>query len=468
MLRVRMIKRGYGACVLGMALAAIQVSANGWTAEETIALFQQLGKDQPTIPCPPAGPILLWSGLGFEAQSPENIRLLLDQGFNQHLPLTGDYRTAARALAQSGAPIQIMEGLKRFPVANQEGKTRPASAEDSFRLATWQKIGDWVRRQMRMYQDCGLTVDALWLDYEGFPFLAERAAVRSSAAGLNLPTHLNETAWADWRRQFALNALSSYVAAPARENFPNISVLNWTANFSFPHTPLIDATGGDTAVSGPLWFTHSNPYAYGNTLSYEIAGMPMNLEQSEVDAFYLELLLRHASTDARNRRSANEVTGAVVWVARIVRDAQQDGIPEMSRPAYREALRHLWLRGIDGMMVFNSPMLNPGEHQAEITDVAQVWREMSAHRPLLQRGMPANYELSAQDGCIWSAIATPQLALIRITPVPMNQAFEARNMVIWEDLTIRIPAGREPQTYLVWRNPTLGRHYLLTTPAIKF
>jgi len=435
-----------------------------WTAADTIELFEALGKDQPEVPFPPAGPMLLWTGVGYEPQTPETIKLLNSQGFNQHLPLTGDHRKAAKALYQNKSPIQLMQGLKQFPIAPASNLRLPANAADSFNLATWRTIGDWVRQQLRLYRDSGMTINSLWLDYEGFPFLASQADVASRSVELSLPIDMSSEDWATWRRQFTLNALSSYVAAPAREIFPRISVLNWTVNLSYPESPLINAIGQQTPVSGPLLFTQSNPYAYGNTLSYELAGLPIDLAQAQVDKFYLGLLLRHASIDAKNRKLTNSQIGAVVWVARVVRDSDQSDIPVMSRSAYREALRHLWLRGIGGMMVFNPLRLTKDEHVAEIADAASVWREMSQHLSMLKRGEPANVGHQNASGYIWSSITTARQSLLRITPIDESLEGKMLFLPVWSDLSVKISCPQAPRSYLVWRNAAFHQSYILTEP----
>lgn len=434
-----------------------------WTPKDVIALFESMDAQQEVVPPPPAGPIIMWTGLGVEPQTIEDIKLLNRHGFNQHLPLLGDHWKAADALLASGAPIQIMQGLKAFPLDDGSGKATPtpASQADGFNLKSWQRIASFIREQLTQYQQRSIHVDALWLDYEGPPFLATRQEVTSQAEEYNLPVQLNNEAWDQWRRQFTLNVLSSYIAGPAREIFPKASVLNWTANISYPESRLTNALGQATPVSGPFLFTHSNPYAYGNTLSYEIAGLPVDLPPHEVDEFYRHLILRHVSIDAYNRAASAPNLGSIPWVARIVKESQRADIPEMSREAYREALRHLWLRGIQGMMVFNAPNLSHQEHIAEISDVAAVWREMSQHLSLLNQGEAANFEVSGHDTYYWSAIRYQSRAVVRITPLKDN-APASITIPVWDDQTVAIKLPQHPQTYIVWRNESLPGGYLLT------
>ncbi len=444
-------------------LITAQCQAENWTPADTIRLFQELLQDQQPIPAPPAGPIILWSGLGPEPQPAEVIHLLRKQGFNQHLPLIGEHKAAAKALAQQGAPIQIIQGLKSFPVTDDDGKTvhLPSNMADGFNLRSWRHISNLIRDTLESYRKKDLQVDALWLDYEGAPFMAMRHEVARQSLTLDLPLHLDAQSWAQWRRQFALNTLSTYIAAPAREVFPHISILNWAANVSYPDTPITNALGNPTPASGPLFFTHTNPYAYGNTISYEAAGLPLGLPQAEVDEFYRNLLLRHTSRDAQNRMASAPNLGAVAWVARVVKDSTNPGIPLMSRETYRETLRHLWLRGLQGMMVFNSPKLTHNEHEAEIRDVATIWREMSSFNGIIRNGKPANLSLQLQNGCLWSALHDSNQAVLRITPIG-QPVLDGLELPIWPDMTVVMSTPEKPQTYKVWRNPALVDGYMIS------
>lgn len=451
-----------------LALAALFISPfagirGDWTPSDVVATLEAMETEGVRVPYPPAGPIILWSGVGFDPQPPATLALLQRHGFNQHLPLFGDHLEAAHALVEFGAPIQLMQGLKTFPARDTTGEAcrLPSSPADGFNLQSWRRISDAVVDALNRYQAAGLTVDALWLDYEGQPLTALRQEVASQAQALNLPVHLPDGQWEDWRRQFTLNALSSYVAAPAREVFPRISVLNWTANLSYPASPLINALGQPTPVSGPLFFTHSNPYAYGNTLSYEKAGLPVDLPQAEVDAFYRKLLLQHVSGDAYNRAVSTPLMGSVPWVARVVPDSSHQDIPLMSRPAYRESLRHLWLRGIQGMMVFNSPLLTPEQQQAEIIDVADVWREFSRHTAMIRLGQVANFSTDPVDGWQWSALRNRSQAVLRVSPASAILA-ESLTIPLWPDLKITLRPRPDGQTYLVWRIDHGNNGYMLT------
>ncbi|MBU0714238.1 MAG: hypothetical protein KJ964_02640 [Verrucomicrobia bacterium] len=80
----------------------------------------------------------------------------------------------------------------------------------------------------------------------------------------------------------------------------------------------------------------------------------------------------------------------------------------MSRARYRELLRHLWLRGVDGMQIFN-----PSRKGHE--DVA-AYDEMLEFKEYLDEGEPFKLNLpkAQDDGVLWSGLRRAQSALVRL------------------------------------------------------
>ena len=144
------------------------------------------------------------------------------------------------------------------------------------------------------------------------------------------------------------------MAAPIREVYPEAAVTNWLTLVSTPEAPTHSWRGTPHPASGPTLFTHSSPAAYGIDTGFraQFSDAPNDKRQLP-DWLFLHILLRQASEDAANRSRVAPYLGGVVWVARWVPDREVTPTPVMSRRMYREALRHLWLRGMDAMAVFN-------------------------------------------------------------------------------------------------------------------
>jgi hypothetical protein len=165
-------------------------------------------------------------------------------------------------------------------------------------------------------------------------------------------------------------------------------------------------------------FTASNPVAYGMTLFFNQWKKSFRLDQEHVDQFYTHLLLREVSAETANRQIFAPHMQSIPWVARWCKqeDPAGESRPVMSRQRYREALRHLWLRGVDGMQIFNS--VEPGFEQMsvyEIVDAVSVYDEMLGLSEVLTGGEPLNLAIpKMQDaGILWSGVRKGESAVVR-------------------------------------------------------
>ncbi|MDZ7841967.1 MAG: hypothetical protein U5R46_14290 [Gammaproteobacteria bacterium] len=417
-------------------------------------------------------PLVLWRGVGFESLDPEGIRALLDRGIVQHLRLRRTDAEAAAALAAAGAPIILMEGAGgawpydtirnagewrlRFP---PDVTPRPAWRElaDPTRLAGWEQARELTRVRLRRYAARGINIDAVWLDYEGALLHDDYQAVRASTAAAALPDVLleDERRYRDYRRTHWLNGLSRYLAAPVRRVFPDAAVTNWVVMISSANAPVLGWTDWPHPPTPPVFFTHSNPVAYGID-TYFLAAWPTGhtINRENVDRFYTHLVLRQVSMDALNRTRYRPDMGAVVWVARWVPDHPDERVPVMSRAAYREALRHIWLRGADAMQVFN-PTRKGFERYAvwEVEDVQRVYGEMLAYREFLEHGEVMNFAVpDNRDGStMWSGLRLGDRALVRITN--LGTAQRQVNICLTEERCIDLPVPRRGRTRIVELKP---------------
>ncbi|MBS1270345.1 MAG: hypothetical protein MAG794_01300 [Gammaproteobacteria bacterium] len=162
-------------------------------------------------------PLVLWQGVELEPLERDQIKGLLDRGIVQHLSLRKPDIQAARALDAAGAPIVLMEGaagawpydtvkdeapwrLQFLPNAKILPQWR--SLADATRLAGWRRARDLTRERLRRYKAGGLTVDAVWLDYEGALLHDDYRALRASTAAEKLPDVIldNESLYREYRR----------------------------------------------------------------------------------------------------------------------------------------------------------------------------------------------------------------------------------------------------------------------------
>lgn len=133
------------------------------------------------------------------------------------------------------------------------------------------------------------------------------------------------------------------------------------------------------------------PVAYADTfylsndfMDYNPANVPAN--QTTVDDAYWYNMLTQISTSQANDGVLGE---SVPWVSYYVPDNTSPTWVNwaMSTPAYKELLRHIWLRGASGMYVFN--VLRTPQQSFNELEYTTVLRE-SVGRPRA-RGPPSHH-----------------------------------------------------------------------------
>lgn len=427
-------------------------------------------------------PLVLFDNIDFRDMSVDQVRTLASRGIVPHIPLRPEAVNAALTLREAGVPVIVMEGRSGrwpYPLAGdppQWAHQYPPDAdvpEHWRRLPSptlfkgWNKAAEGIRQTLWHFRQAGAPVDAVWLDYEGEPSGADFEAARQSprTAAL-LPREALESveAFQRFRRQLWIQLLSTYMAAPVREIYPAASVTNWVTTLSSPEHPVYDWNNQPHPLLGPTLFTATNPIAYGVDTFYFTAWEPgYTLDRRQVDRFYTHLLLRQVSADAHNRERLAPYLDAVVWIARWVPDHRGRRAPVMSRPAYREALRHLWLRGVDAMQVFN-PVRPQYRELAiqEVEDAVSVFDEMLAWRPFLEAGEPMNYRYPSPDGegVLWSGLRAGDAAVVRVTA----SGPQARlRLAPWHGSGVELEATPEGRTYLLEKDPGTG--HVRSTPA---
>jgi hypothetical protein len=196
--------------------------------------------------------------------------------------------------------------------------------------------------------------------------------------------------------------------------------------------------------------TASNPVAYGNTYFWKFWDESWPIDRRHVDRFYTHLLLRHVSNDTANRLIYAPEKDSFPWVARWCPDAGDPEIPIVSRQAYREALRHLWLRGADGMQIFNATRKGYDDLVfTEVIDAVAIYDEMLAYRDLLDTGKPMCLEVPGMQfaGVLWSGRRLPDKAVVRV----ISQGDKPATVTIdaWPDKQVELKAPVDGATYLL-------------------
>jgi len=424
-------------------------------------------------------PMIVWEGVGFEPQSPEALRVLLERGLVQHVQLDEKMIPAAQAIQQAGGPVILMQGgggpwpaqlagpPGKWQHQFQEGYTFKQGKDwdhDHIQpcltsFEGWQIEADKVRGILRAYKTAGVTVNAVWMDWEGDPrgpqFEQASHCVRCRQT---LPPWVlaNEKNCRNYTSRLYQNLMDTYLAAPVAEVFPGCSTTNWMVVCSTPERPVVYWNDRAVPPTVPGLFTATNPVAYGNTVFWGCWQKDWPLDREHVDQFYTHLLLRMVSADAANLRQYAPEKKSVPWISRWCPDVEDDRIPILSRARYREVLRHIWLRGAAGMQIFNPS--RPGYEDvvmAEAEDAVAVYDEMLAYARFLDDGesMCLADPQRQDNGVLWSGLRLKDEAVVRV---------------------IKQGGGQQPLTFEAWPGkqvtleaPAAGRTYLLKLAADK-
>ncbi len=415
-------------------------------------------------------PMILWESLPPGPQPVESYRALLARGLTQPLRLETNSIPVAILLQEAGSPVILMQGAG----GNWPARLAPDSAhvfEEGYkpggrvqsclsRHDGWAVQAGHVRATLQAFKQAGVTVDGVWMDWEGDPW---SMWVQHEQASRCLRCRSELSRWvlaspegcAAYSYRLYLWLLDTYLAAPVLEVFPRALVTNWMAVFSSVERPALYWSNDAVPPGMPGVMNASNPVAYGNNLFWERSWRPeYPLTREQADRFYMHLMLRMVSADTANRLRFRPECQSVPWVARWCPDIADEGrMPVLSREAYREALRHLWLRGVDGMQIFNAT--RPGyedEVFAEVEDAVAVYDEMLEHAEFLDHGTVLNTAVPdvRDDGLLWSGLRLGDRALVRAV---RQGAGEGAAMVeIWPEQPTAITADRRGRTLLLDRN----------------
>jgi hypothetical protein len=145
-------------------------------------------------------------------------------------------------------------------------------------------------------------------------------------------------------------------------------------------------------------------------------------------------------------------------VARWCPDAGDSKLPMISRPAYREALRHIWLRGVEAMQVFNPSRAGYEDIVfAEVADAVAVYDEMLAYARFLDQGEILCYDVPGvqSEGVLWSGLKLGDEAVVRA----INQGEGAAKLKIepWPGASVEVEAPTDGATYIIRREGAAAR-----------
>ncbi len=422
----------------------VEPDGSTWSAQSD-AWLERLVEQLEPLPQTPDGqwPLVLWWMPEGLSGDPDAVSRLLERGIVPTVRLDDSAIDSALLIDSLGAPVIALQAAGGDWPYTLNGV--PGRLHDPLDLGGWRAYADRLRGVLGRFRERGIQLDAAWLDFENAPVnLAWPESSRFSYDRLPARALADAESFRVFTRRLWNGLLSAYVAAPLREFYPDISVTNWTTSMSTAAMPVLDWYNRPHPTSGSGLFTATNPIAYGHDIAFMYNRPAAGIrDQRDVDAVYTHVLLRQVSADAAGRRAAGGDLAAVAWVARWVRDIPGYSVPAMSRAAYREALRHLWLRGIDAIQVFNPNRPGHGEAMlAEVVDAARVYAEMLPHASIRRHGRVLNLEVPpAAGGALWSGVQLGEVAVLRVAGGDEPVTVEA-----WPGCAIVIPPSPRGRT----------------------
>jgi hypothetical protein len=383
----------------------------------------------------------------------------------------------ARGLQEAGRPVYLL-----IPQADlvERGAYRDTTVwgegPDASRRGAWRRwpclpladprpAAEQVRQLLRPYADAGIPISGVWFDDEALPhpwngvLEAQRGA---PACRAHYPPGVLE-GWRPFLRhayELRTRLLSEALADPVHALFPGARVGNWAEAASSEAVPLVDERGN--AYPALPWgrLDVVMPAAYANT-----ANLPRHFAPHEpvtperAGRVHLFLMLRTVST-----ANANKPPGvlSLPFVSRLVVDDPDPRVRVGLSPAwYRELLRHLLLRGSDGLYLFNlgypgSPV-TPAESFESVEDARAVYDELLAHREFLDRGRPMTHETPplGSTGVLWSGLRLPDRCLVRT--VSLGTASHTVTLEPFPGVRVTLDAPPGGATYLCHRDGTVKR-----------
>lgn len=414
-------------------------------------------------------PLIAWEGFSFQPQPPEYYHQLLRRGLTQHIRLDTGMIDTALAIQAAGSPVIAMEGRSgAFPASLAGDSAVWAHQLDSeYRPKEyvrpcpsihtgWAKFADQHRNTLREFRDRGVHLDAVWADWEGDPLYGDDRydqARHCQRCREVLPAKVlaSPAVFDDYAARKFYELFATYYAAPVLEFYPKCSVTDWLAQPSTPEEPQLSWNGRQGHPIMPPLITAYNPTAYG-AASWVWKDRPTSQwrDQEHVDQVYTNVLLRHVSLSGSLADRWAPEKELIPWVARWVSEAPETDFPVMSRPRYREVLRHLWLRGVAGMQVF-SPRIRDFEAMAlpELEDAVAVYDEMLEFREFLEHGEVLSYQLPSKrdKGVLWSGLRLGDRAVVRAFKQGGGKAKETVRP--WRDSHFHVTASNPGKSYLL-------------------
>jgi hypothetical protein len=304
----------------------------------------------------------------------------------------------------------------------------------------------------------GVTVNQVMFDDESMPN-PWNGAYEAQANPLLAPYYPPGTLSSYWQfENYVLALRTQYeqqiMVNPVHALWPNAYVGNFNEADSSAANPWYASNGTvmPARTLGPT--TLSLPGAYAG--SRELVLYTSTITQANADHLYLRYLLRTVTSALQNRQP---FTRDIPFLSQIDNAASPLPVNEqlgMSTAQFQELLRHVWLRGADGQMIFTyTPSATVGLPQVEAA--RSVFDELLGYGAFLSRGTPMNLGIPDLNsfGPIWSGLKLGNQCLIRTFTDAATDGTVTINA--FPGVAVTLPAPTTGATFIVNSDGTFTR-----------
>lgn len=382
----------------------------------------------------------------------------------------------AAILAEANQPIYLLipqgDFLERHAWKQSKVWTHGSDARLRGRLRRWPCLptaqtssgAKSIQHLLKPFQNA--EVSGVFSDFEGLPnpyngiYTAQKNSVNCS--GLYPHGTLgNFNSFVHYTFNLKNRLLSDMLAEPVLAFFPDALVGNYKSYESSKETPFYDESG---TARPPCQLDRLNvmmPKAYANNgyLRHYIRWWA-NPNQDKVDWIHLAVQIRIISSASQNK---NPRTSLVPFISRkVVKGKNLSQWASISSGFYRELVRHVLLRGVDGLYLFNAGPkagVTATESFESVEDARAVYDELLAYPRFLQFGEPMNLKWPRPDHpeIVWSGLRLADRCLIR-TFAPKD-GLDQIKIRPWPNrpIEVTVSASDEGQTAIIHSDGSIER-----------
>jgi ribosomal protein S14 len=391
----------------------------------------------------------------------------------------------ANSLQDNGLPVYLLipeaDLIQKHAWADNDVWVTGPDAAQGGKMRRWPCLPNadptrgaaYVARLLRLFERAGVEVDGVWFDDEKLPhpFNGVYAAQRSSdACRAAYPPGVidSEDAFRRYALQLRADLSSAIMADPVKTGYPDAVVGNY-GDYAYdagsaelhgyrPVTPR-----GIGRMDAQMPSVYALPFQERRRLDPLERITPLDADQVH---FYRSLAIISRSAAHKPKDSL-----LIPFMNRVHHDGTHGRDAGrylgMSRSAFREAMRHGMLRGVDSYYLFNlghdpDYVITPAESFSMLDDARLVYDEMLAQRAFLTRGEPMTFDVprapdrfadwptKRPEMTVWSGLRLDDRCLVRVTS--MEDRPRSVTVEPWPGVRFDLESDREGRTVILHRN----------------